>query len=82
MWGSTFAGRMDVKMDRKSGTLNILHLHLETSKADDFIIELKKALDKFLTFNKGSSIEVFKITSDRQTMSKAMVNSVISTLIT
>ena len=66
LWGRTFAGRMDVKMDRKLGILNILNLHIEIEKVDKFIIELKKALDKFLLFNNGTSINVVKITSNKQ----------------
>jgi hypothetical protein len=33
---------MDVKMDRKLGALNILNLHVETEKPEEFIVELKK----------------------------------------
>jgi uncharacterized protein YcaQ len=81
LWGSKFSGRMDVKMDRKLGVLNILNLHLETEKADEFIVELKKTLDKFLSFNKGTSINVVKITSNNQTLSKNKVDNFTSTLI-
>ena len=66
LWGRTFVGRMDVKMDRKLSILNILNLHIEIEKVDKFIIELKKALDKFLLFNNGTSINVVKITSNNQ----------------
>ncbi|NQZ81567.1 MAG: winged helix-turn-helix domain-containing protein [Colwellia sp.] len=66
LWGRTFVGRMDVKMDRKLSILNILNLHIEIEKVDEFIIELKKALDKFLLFNNGTSINVVKITSNNQ----------------
>ncbi|NQZ87683.1 MAG: winged helix-turn-helix domain-containing protein [Colwellia sp.] len=79
--GSTFSGRMDVKMDRKSKVLNVLHLHIETKKADEFIIDLKKSLDKFLAFNKGTSIKVHKITSGSQILTNNRVNDFTSTLI-
>ena len=70
LWGRTFAGRMDVKIDRTLGVLNILNLHIETEKVDEFIIDLKKTLDKFLSFNKGTSINVIKITNNNQTLSQ------------
>ena len=74
LWGQNFAGRMDVKMDRTSGILNLLHLHIETERSNDFIIALKPALDKFLAFNKGWEIDVKKITSSIVTHSKANLN--------
>jgi len=80
LWGSNFSGRMDVKMDRKLGILNILNLHLETEKANEFIIELKKTLNKFLSFNKGTSINVVKITSDKQILSKRRADELIGIL--
>ncbi|PCJ45444.1 MAG: hypothetical protein COA74_15690 [Gammaproteobacteria bacterium] len=85
LWGRKFAGRMDVKMDRKLGILNILHLHLETEEVDVFMVDLKKSLDKFLSFNlnsnnKGSSISLDKITSKHQTLSEAKIKQFTSTL--
>lgn len=81
LWGVKFSGRMDVKMDRKFGVLNILNLHLETDKADEFIVELKKTLNNFLSFNKGTSINVIKITSNKQTLSKSRVDELTAILI-
>jgi uncharacterized protein YcaQ len=83
LWGRTFAGRMDVKMDRKLGILNIVNLHLETEleRADEFIVDLKKALDNFLSFNKGSRIDVIKITSSKQQVSKSMADKFSNILI-
>ena len=79
LWGSNFAGRMDAKMDRKSGTLNVQHLHLETLDRKAFIESLKPALKAFLAFNKASSIRLAKITSRYETLSsmqcKQMSNS-------
>lgn len=57
LWGDQFAGRMDVKIDRKTGILNILALHLETSKKIEFKQALHTALKKFLLFNQGEKIE-------------------------
>jgi len=68
-------------MDRKLGVLNILNLHIETEKADDFIVDLKKTLDKFLSFNKGASIKVVKITSNNQILPDTKVKKFTSTLI-
>lgn len=73
LWGCNFSGRMDVKMDRKSGILNILNLHIEIEKPDDFIVELKTTLDKFLSFNKGIGINVVKITSNNQLLAESKI---------
>jgi len=71
--GSKFAGRMDVKMERKLGILNILNLHIETEKVDEFIVDLKKTLDNFLSFNHGSAINVVKITNNKQILSASEI---------
>jgi len=81
LWGSKFSGRMDVKMDRKFGILNILNLHLETDNADEFIVDLKSTLDKFLAFNKGSAINVVKISSNNQQLSKSKIKGFTAILI-
>jgi len=78
--GRKFLGRMDAKMDRKLGVLNILNLHIETDQADEFILDLKEALDKFLAFNKGNRINVVKITSNKLTLSADMVKRFTSIL--
>jgi uncharacterized protein YcaQ len=80
LWGSTFSGRMDVKMDRRSGVLNVLHLHIETEKADEFIVDLKKSLDKFLAFNNGTSIKVTRITCKSESLANVRMNNFISAL--
>ncbi len=81
LWGRKFAGRMDAKIDRKLGILNVLHLHLETEKPDEFIIDLKKSLDKFLSFNNGTSINVVKITHNNLHLPEAKVKEFTSKLI-
>jgi len=78
--GRKFLGRMDVKMDRKLGVFNILNLHLETDKADEFILDIKQSLDKFVSFNQGKSINVVKITSNKQTINAAMAKKFTSIL--
>jgi len=80
LWGSTFSGRMDVKMDRKLGVLNILHLHLETEEVDKFIVDLKESLDKFLVFNKGMDINIIKITSNHQILPASKIKEFTSAL--
>ncbi|MCJ8319027.1 MAG: winged helix DNA-binding domain-containing protein [Colwellia sp.] len=81
LWGNTFAGRMDVKMDRKSGVLNIINLHLETEKADEFIVDLKPILDKFLAFNSGTAINVLKVTGSNQQLPSSKVKEYTAILI-
>jgi len=80
LWGRVFAGRMDAKMDRKLGVLNILNLHLETAKADEFIVDFKKSLDKFLLFNNGTSINVIKITSKNEALNDNKIQTLTSIL--
>ena len=80
LWGSKFAGRMDAKIDRKLGELNILNLHLETKNPVEFIHDLKTTLDKFLSFNKGSSINVVKITTNKGVLSKDEIQKFTATL--
>ena len=67
-------------MDRKSGVLNILNLHLQKEKPDEFIVELKTELNKFLSFNSGKSINVSKITSDKSKLPESQVQYLISIL--
>ena len=57
LWGDKFAGRMDAKIDRKSGVLRVQSLHVETSKQTEFRQALQAPLNKFMKFNKGSAIE-------------------------
>jgi len=73
LFGSQFVARMDAKMDRKLGVLNIINLHLEIEKADGFVVELKKTLNKFLAFNNGKSIQVSKITSSNKVLTDSEV---------
>jgi uncharacterized protein YcaQ len=81
LWGREFSGRMNVKMDRKLGVLNILNLHLETDKADEFIVDLKIALDQFLIFNHGKSINVAKITINNKALTQSKIKTLTSILI-
>lgn len=62
LWGDQFAGRMDAKIDRKSGVLHIQSLHLENSKflnskQAEFNQALQRSLNNFLVFNNGNAIE-------------------------
>jgi len=75
LFGSQFVARMDAKMDRKLGVLNILNLHLEITEVDEFIVELKKTLNKFLAFNNGTSIQVTKITSSNKVLADSEVRA-------
>ena len=80
LWGTEFSGRMDAKMDRKSGVLSILNLYLETDDIERFIFNLKESLDEFLLFNNGTSIKVTKITSNSKALSDDIVKSITATL--
>ncbi|WP_340677712.1 crosslink repair DNA glycosylase YcaQ family protein [Paraglaciecola sp.] len=56
LWGGEFAGRMDAKIERKTGLLLIQHLHIETPKVAAFIEDLLPTLREFLLFNQGRNI--------------------------
>lgn len=64
MWGQSFIGRMDAKMNRKTGVLAVENLSIESEKADEFIHNLKTALDDFLAFNGGSRVKINRISTD------------------
>lgn len=80
LWGTEFSGRMDAKMNRKSGVLTIQNLHLDTDNTEGFIFNLKESLDKFLRFNNGTSIKIAKITSNRTELPEDKIRSITSTL--
>ncbi len=61
LWGQQFAGRMDVKMNRKSGILQVKHLHLETPKIDEFLQALKPSLQQFMLFNQAQQLQVDRV---------------------
>lgn len=65
LWGQTFAGRMDVKIERKSAQLTINHLHIEVQKDLEFISALKPALKAFMVFNNANQLEVRTISNSR-----------------
>lgn len=60
LWGQQFAGQMDAKIDRKTGVLKILSLHLQTKHEAKFRQALQPSLEEFLHFNAGSKIEFFR----------------------
>ena len=67
LWGCDFVGRMDAKIERKSGLLQIQHLHLHTPKVADFIEDFIPALKAFLVFNQGKRIAVKRISAPADT---------------
>jgi uncharacterized protein YcaQ len=60
LWGQEFAGRMDAKIDRKTGVLDIHKLCLETDEPDLFMQALLPSLESFLQFNGGSDYRIHK----------------------
>lgn len=58
LWGQAFAGRMDAKMDRKTGVLDIYNLYLETDRPDLFMQALLPSIKSFLQFNGGSDYRI------------------------
>lgn len=63
LWGREFAGRLDAKIDRKTETLTIKHLALETKHLETFANALKPSLEEFLKFNGGQRIQIDRISS-------------------
>jgi uncharacterized protein len=76
LWGDTFAGRMDAKIDRKSKTLSIQHLHIETPRYEDLITAMRPALQAFLHFNEGHKIVVKRVSNPahQPAMNKAITS--------
>lgn len=66
LWGRTFAGRMDAKIQRTSGLLAIQHLHLETANVEAFLRDMLPALQAFLRFNQGNAISLKQISAPEQ----------------
>jgi len=81
LWGQNFAGRMDVKMDRATGTLKLQNLHIETHEHENFLRALKPALSKFRVFNKGQSIDLIRITSNTGKHSEKTLRTLASRLL-
>lgn len=65
LWGAEFAGRMDAKIDRKSKTLHLQNLHLETPKTDAFFEVFTASIKDFLMFNGGKQIAVHKVSGNQ-----------------
>lgn len=66
LWGSTFVGRMDAKIERRLGVLQIQHLHLETTDIDALLPDLLASLQTFLGFNQGTQICLKRISVPEQ----------------
>lgn len=64
LWGDSFVGRMDAKIDRKTAVLHIHNLHIETTHVEEFLCALTPFLNEFLAFNQGQHIQVHKITNN------------------
>lgn len=73
LWGQRFAGRMDAKMDRKTGTLKLVHLHIETNKAEAFLVALKPTLTAFMAFNDAQQLQIERISSSVETFNQSTV---------
>ena len=60
LWGQEFAGRMDAKINRKTGILDIYNLYLETDKPDLFMESFLPSLESFLQFNGGNDFRIHR----------------------
>lgn len=61
LWGQSFAGRMDAKIDRKTGVLTVHKLYVETKQKTQFLHQLHSALDEFCAFNGGSASQISEV---------------------
>jgi uncharacterized protein YcaQ len=73
LWGDTFAGRMDAKIDRKTAVLHINNLHIETKRPEAFLNSLKPSLNEFLAFNQGQHIQLHKISGNTLSSQEALL---------
>ena len=61
--GDTFIGRVDVKADRKTRTLRLIHVHLETVKlTEDLARQLGIAFHEFARFNQCEHLVLGRVT--------------------
>ena len=60
LYKDEFVGRMDCKVHRKNGELEVIYLHLESKKIDrdNFLPYFTKAVSRFAKFNDCQSIRV------------------------
>lgn len=58
--GQEFVGRLDAKIDRKTGILSILNLYIETKNTESMLHNLKPALQSFMEFNGGHTLKIEK----------------------
>ena len=71
LWGQNFAGRVDMKMDRRTSILHLNNLYIETNKKTEFLQALQPALKDFMAFNQASELQVHKISSEGTGLSAA-----------
>lgn len=72
LWGQAFAGRLDAKIYRKTGVLQLINLNVETPKSAAFLRALAPALIDFLAFNQGREIKVLKVSGVGQVSSAVL----------
>ncbi|MDA0128133.1 winged helix DNA-binding domain-containing protein [Vibrio sp. MarTm2] len=62
LWDGKLVARADCKVDKKSATLNVLHLSLEPglTNTDDFMPALEKELQAFARFNQCEQFNIVK----------------------
>ena len=72
LWGQEFAGRMDAKINRKTGLLSIVNLHLETSKVERFAPAFADSVKGFLYFNQGRFLELLRVSNSVDNDSKEL----------
>ena len=61
LWGQSFAGRMDAKIERQSKQLRVKKLFIETPKHHDFLAALRPELDAFCRFTGGESVVIGQV---------------------
>ena len=62
LYGEQFYGRIDVKADRKTGVLQLIHVILEDKKLPEgFLAELAKACADFAEFNNCKTLVIDKV---------------------
>ncbi|WP_200768745.1 winged helix-turn-helix domain-containing protein [Vibrio nigripulchritudo] len=67
LWNGSLVARADCKVDKKTATLNVLHLFLESSlkKKADFLEALEQELASFSAFNQCEHFKICKVSECR-----------------
>lgn len=76
LWGQQLVGRLDAKIDRKTGQLSLHHLSVETPHLSEFAQALRDSLTEFLRFNGGQSIRLGQVSSPLENLKQKDLDAI------